>query len=80
MDLDALDDDDVQWLRDTLCTHRRLTGSAVAARLGALDDGGLAGGFVKVMPRDYKQVLEAARQAAEDGMSIDEAIMAAAHG
>ena len=80
VDLDAVEPDDVVWLRDTLAAHRRLTGSAVAARLLALDDTGLAGGFVKVMPRDYKRVLEAARRAEEDGMSIDDAIMAAAHG
>jgi glutamate synthase (NADPH/NADH) large chain len=80
VDLDPLDGDDVEWLRDTLAAHHQATGSAVAARLLALDDRGLAGGFVKVMPRDYKRVLEAARQAEEDGMSIDDAIMAAAHG
>ena len=80
VDLDAVEPDDVVWLRDTLAAHRRLTGSAVAARLLALDDTGLAGGFVKVMPRNYKRVLEAARRAEEDGMSIDDAIMAAAHG
>jgi glutamate synthase (NADPH/NADH) large chain len=36
--------------------------------------------FAKVMPTDYKRVLEAARIAEEKGLSVDEAIMAAAHG
>ena len=36
--------------------------------------------FKKVMPRDYKRVLEAARIAEESGQNVDEAIMAAAHG
>jgi len=36
--------------------------------------------FAKVMPKDYKRVLEAARVAEERGMSVDEAIMAASHG
>ena len=36
--------------------------------------------FAKVMPTDYKRVLEAARAAEEKGLSVDEAIMAAAHG
>ena len=36
--------------------------------------------FAKVMPRDYKRVLEAARAAERDGLDVDEAIMAAAHG
>jgi glutamate synthase (NADPH/NADH) large chain len=33
-----------------------------------------------VIPRDYKRVLEATRQAEEDGRSVDEAIMEAARG
>ena len=36
--------------------------------------------FKKVMPRDYKRVLETARIAEESGLDVDEAIMAAAHG
>jgi glutamate synthase (NADPH/NADH) large chain len=36
--------------------------------------------FSKVMPRDYKRVLSAARTAADVGADVDEAIMAAAHG
>ena len=36
--------------------------------------------FVKVMPRDYRRVLEATRRAEEEGRSVDEAVMAAAHG
>jgi hypothetical protein len=32
------------------------------------------------MPKDYKRVLEAARQAEASGMPVNEAIMAAAHG
>ena len=37
-------------------------------------------GSAKVMPRDYKRVLEAAKAAEETGSDVDEAIMAAAHG
>ncbi len=36
--------------------------------------------FVKVMPKDYKRVLAAARAAEERGLDVDEAIMAASHG
>jgi hypothetical protein len=32
------------------------------------------------MPKDYKRVLDAARDADERGQSVDEAIMAASHG
>jgi glutamate synthase (NADPH/NADH) large chain len=36
--------------------------------------------FVKVMPRDYKRVLQAIKVAEETGVDVDEAIMAAAKG
>ena len=36
--------------------------------------------FVKVMPIDYKRVLEAIKRARETGQPEDEAIMEAAHG
>ena len=42
--------------------------------------GGAVGQFVKVMPRDYRRVLEATRLAVEEGRSVDDAVMAAAHG
>ena len=32
------------------------------------------------MPRDYKKVLEAIAKAERDGVDVDKAIMAAAHG
>jgi hypothetical protein len=32
------------------------------------------------MPEDYKRVLDAVRRAEEQGISVDEAVMAAAHG
>ena len=36
--------------------------------------------FVKVIPRDYKRVLEAIDRAERDGVDIAQAVMAAAHG
>jgi len=36
--------------------------------------------FSKIMPRDYKRVLEAAKAAESQGVDVDKAIMAAAHG
>jgi glutamate synthase (NADPH/NADH) large chain len=36
--------------------------------------------FAKVMPRDYKRVLQAIAEAERDGVDVDKAIMAAAHG
>jgi glutamate synthase (NADPH/NADH) large chain len=79
VDLEDLDADDVTWLADILARHALETDSPVAA--GLLDRWAASqAAFVKVMPRDFKRVLEAARRAEEDGTSVDEAIMAAAHG
>jgi glutamate synthase (NADPH/NADH) large chain len=36
--------------------------------------------FVKVMPRDYRRIMEATRLAEAEGRSVDEAVMEAAHG
>ena len=52
------------------------TDSAVAARLLATWEDAL-GDFVKVMPRDYRRVLEATRRAVDEGVSVDVAVMAA---
>jgi glutamate synthase (NADPH/NADH) large chain len=64
-------------LRATVRKHHAETGSAVAERL-LVRWHEEARNFVKVMPKDYKRVLEAARDAEERGISVDEAIMAAA--
>ncbi len=79
VDLDDLDDDDQEFLRTAIRTHRDETGSTVAA--GILDHWrDEVFRFRKVMPQDYKRVLEAARVAEERGINVDEAIMAASHG
>jgi glutamate synthase (NADPH/NADH) large chain len=79
VDIDPLDDDDRQWLWDTLNAYSADTGSSVAARL--LGEWAVSvERFGKVMPRDYKRVLEAAHAAETDGVDVDEAIMAAVHG
>ena len=79
VDLDPLDDLDVSWLVTAVFRHQRETGSEVAARILA-DWQYAVRQFVKVMPRDYKRVLDAIRTAEESGNDIDEAIMAAAKG
>ena len=79
VELEALEPDDEEWLRGVLRTHEAETGSAVAGRLLAAWRTEVRR-FKKVMPRDYKRVLEAARIAEESGLDVDEAIMAAAHG
>jgi glutamate synthase (NADPH/NADH) large chain len=79
VDVDPLDDDDREFLRETLNRHVVETGSTVAAALLASWDAA-AVRFDKVMPQDYKRVLAAAKAAADTGTDVDDAIMAAAHG
>ena len=77
--LEALDDEDTTFLAATITRHHELTGSPVAARILAAWPAS-ASEFAKVMPTDYRRVLNAARAAGEAGRSVDDAIMAAAHG
>jgi glutamate synthase (NADPH/NADH) large chain len=79
VDLDPLDDEDREFLFDRISKHRDETNSAVAKALLA-DWKESLHKFVKVMPRDYKLVLEAARDAEERGLPVTEAIMEASHG
>jgi glutamate synthase (NADPH/NADH) large chain len=79
VEVEPLDDDDRGFLRDAVGRHAAETGSTVAAGLLADWDRSLER-FGKIMPRDYKRVLEAAKAAADAGHDVDEAIMAAAHG
>ena len=60
VDVEPLDDDDAAWLRDRIERHLAETDSAVARRLLDDWDDVLADASRKVMPRDYKRVLEAA--------------------
>jgi glutamate synthase (NADPH) large chain len=79
VDLDPLDDDDRAWLLDRVLRHREETGSAVAVRL--LDTWAEAvEQFRKVMPKDYKRVVEARRRAEALGEDVDKAVMEASSG
>jgi glutamate synthase (NADPH/NADH) large chain len=78
-DLEELDAADAVQLQDLLTRHHAETGSAVAARLLADWEDTLPR-FGKVMPKDYKRVLHAARVAEREGRDVNQAVMAAAHG
>ena len=77
VDIDPLDDDDREWLKQTIEQHVVETGSAVGERLLTNWREG-AKQFVKVFPKDFKRVLAAISDAQERGVDVDEAIMAAA--
>ena len=79
VDLEDLDDEDLQWLQGMIQAHVDATDSTVGQRI--LDDWSAhVKHFTKVMPRDYRRVLEAIADAEQRGVDVDEAIMAAAGG
>jgi glutamate synthase (NADPH) large chain len=79
VDTEALDEDDAEYLHGIIQAHVDATDSAVGQRILA-DWHSQQRHFVKVMPRDYKKVLQAIAEAERDGTDVDKAIMAAAHG
>ena len=79
VELEPLDNEDDVILYSLVERHLNETGSAVASRLLA-DWGESLQQFVKVMPTDYRRVLDAQRRAAEQGTDPVAAMMEAAHG
>lgn len=77
VDLEPLDPGDAAFVRDLVERHLAETGSAVARRLLA-DWDAAAARFTKIMPRDYRRVLDAMAKAEAEGRDVDEAVMAAA--
>ena len=82
VEIEPLDDADLAWLKSTVEDHKRHTGSAVAERL-------LNGWNVeiskirKVMPRDYRNVLNVIAKAKAEGLTeeqTNERVMEAARG
>ncbi len=78
-DLEPLGSEDSEFLAGLVGQHLAETGSAVAARLLA-DWDAAAARFGRVMPKDYKRVLTAARRAEREGLDVHAAVMAAASG
>jgi glutamate synthase (ferredoxin) len=74
--LERLDDRDLQEVEELLKQHAIYTRSARAWQLLALWQE-TAPKFVKVMPRDYRRVLEALQEAEAKGLIGDDALMAA---
>ena len=77
VDLDEMAADDESTVKALIDQHVVETGSDVGIRVLA-DWESVKSMFVKVMPRDYKRVLEAAAAAREAGTDEMEAIMASA--
>ena len=71
--------EDAEFVRDTIRTHHAETDSPIAAAILERWHQQVRH-FKRVMPKDYRRVLEAMAAAEEQGRDIEEAIMAAAHG
>ncbi len=82
VDIETLTDEDRLYLRELVERHSQETGSAVAARLLASWSVEISR-FRKVMPSDYRRVLEVMNLAASQGLDEAETmkrVMEAAHG
>jgi glutamate synthase (NADPH/NADH) large chain len=79
VDLEDVSTEDSDRLRDVITRYESETGSPVAAELLANWERAKSA-FTKIMPRDYRRVLEATRQAEAAGRDVGEAIMEAARG
>jgi glutamate synthase (ferredoxin) len=76
-DLETLQDlEEIDYIRQMLQKHANYTGSKNAKQVLA-NWTEMVPKFVKVMPRDYKRVLQALKRAEESGLSGDEALTAA---
>jgi glutamate synthase (ferredoxin) len=77
VELEALtDNDEIEEVRNMIEKHLDYTGSNSAAK--ALKDwDATVSKFVKVMPRDYKRMLQAIKHVHDEGLTGDDALMAA---
>jgi len=79
VELEALDAEDIEQVKELLKRHVRYTNSTVAQKL--LDNWkATQAKFLKVIPKDYKRVLAAITKARQAGIPEDKAVMEAAHG
>src|SRR5436190_16617611 len=75
--LDKLEDpDEIEALWKIIQRHQTYTNSARAAAILECWKG-MVPNFVKVMPKDYKRVLESLKRVQDAGLGGDQAIMAA---
>ena len=79
VELEPLDEQDTSWLIALLEDYAQATKSTIA--MGLLEKPQEAFvDMIKVMPRDYRRVLEASARALADGRDVEQAIMETARG
>jgi glutamate synthase (ferredoxin) len=75
-DIETLDEEDIDTVREMIQKHADYTKSQKAAKVLA-NWSEMSPKFVKVMPRDYKRVLQCLKNALASGLSGDDALAAA---
>ncbi len=76
VDLDVASAEDLQDVKQMIQRHETYTQSTRAGQILALWHD-VSGKFVKVMPKDFRRMLDAIQQAEQDGLVGDEAVMMA---
>jgi glutamate synthase (NADPH/NADH) large chain len=79
VELEVLDESDIAWLVPLLEDYVAVTKSPRAASL-LRDKESTFSNIIKVMPRDYRRVLEATQRAITEGLDVDHVIMESARG
>jgi len=79
VDVESMDEVDEQFVRDLISRHVEETGSTLGAAILA-DWPASAARFSKIMPRDFRRVLQARAKAEAEGRDVNEAIMEASRG
>ncbi|MCX7923616.1 MAG: glutamate synthase large subunit [Clostridia bacterium] len=76
VELGKLDDEDTDELKEMVQNHVKYTGSTVGQKV--LDNWNESvTKFVKVMPKDYKRMIQAIKKAQDSGLTGDEALLSA---
>ena len=79
VDFEPMTDADYAEVQQLLTAHAQETDSAVAAQLLS-DWSGQSQRFTKIMPRDFRRVLDAQARAEAEGRDVLDAVMEAARG
>jgi len=70
------DPDEIEWLKNMVFGHAEYTGSGRATEI-LLSWDEFVVKFVRVIPNDYKRVIEAQERLTQTGLTVEEAEMAA---
>ena len=76
VEIERVKDDDLEEIKNMIIRHVEYTHSDRGREILARWDD-YSGRFLRIMPKDYKRMLEAIKKVQETGLSGDEALMAA---